>query len=533
MQKTCNRESYALFRRKSTVLSRALFFGLPSKTDQKINTLKSSILKIGNLRKGSSQQEDHQPTVSALKASWNQIVLCYLLSPMLHAFNVIFCLLKALKVIAIPCIMVIAVFYSLCLSAQTPRKDSGADALTTINQLRVGDIIPQSLWHYTFPIINHPDGLENLKLNDLRGKKLIILDFWATWCKSCIDGFPNLEMLKKSYPDELEILLVNSKQTKDTKQRIDNFLSKNKEQHNYHLTIPYVLEDTIFQALFEHRSIPHVVWLDGDLQYLGASYGHDVNKKNIDLFLSHQITGFAQKDEFSKNQYIRAGVDPVPYSLSKFKEGSRSQGLKAESNHDSVRYTITNKPLSYLFEKAFQINNLPKSLWVFNPDDRLDEFVKMIKRPALPQDYYCFTASVPAVDSLASLTQILAGTLKDVFKVTARVQDKVTEVLVIEPTAALNSFKTEGGLPQSRLSEDNPPLYLQNVHISGLGSYLSTLFRMPVMVRSTQMDLSVDLTLPHDIYSMTDLQLVGYITSIGFKVQKESRKLKFVEFKSL
>lgn len=187
-----------------------------------------------------------------------------------------------------------------------------------------------------------------------------------------------------------------------------------------------------------------------------------------------------------------------------------------------MRYTITNKPLSYLFEKAFQINNLPKSLWVFNPDDRLDEFIKMIKRPALPQDYYCFTASVPAVDSLASLTQILAGTLKDVFKVTARVQDKVTEVLVIEPTAALNSFKTEGGLPQSRLSEDNPPLYVQNVHISGLGSYLSTLFRMPVMVSSTQMDLSVDLTLPHDIYSMTDLQLVGYITSIGFKVQKKA-----------
>ncbi|MGJ1323927.1 TonB-dependent receptor plug domain-containing protein, partial [Sphingobacterium faecium] len=127
MQKTCNRESYALFLRKSTVLSRALFFGLPSKTDQKINTLKSSILKIGNLRNGSSQQEEDRPTVSALKANWNQVVLCYLLSPMLHAFNLIFCLLKALKGIAIPCIMVIAVFHSLCLYAQTPRKDSGVN----------------------------------------------------------------------------------------------------------------------------------------------------------------------------------------------------------------------------------------------------------------------------------------------------------------------------------------------------------------------------------------------------------------------
>ncbi|MCS3554222.1 MULTISPECIES: SusC/RagA family TonB-linked outer membrane protein [unclassified Sphingobacterium] len=126
MQKTCNGESYVLPQRKFIVPNPALFFGLPSKTNQKINTLKSSILKSENVKHDYAFQEHNQLTVSHIKTHW-KLALCILLSPMLHAFNLLLCLLKAIKVIARPCIMIIAVFHSLCLSAQTPRKDSGVN----------------------------------------------------------------------------------------------------------------------------------------------------------------------------------------------------------------------------------------------------------------------------------------------------------------------------------------------------------------------------------------------------------------------
>ncbi|MEN5435582.1 SusC/RagA family TonB-linked outer membrane protein [Sphingobacterium faecium] len=126
MQKTCNRESYVLYPRKFIVPNQALFFGLQSKTNQNINTLKSSILKTENVRHGYALQEHDQPTVSYIKINW-KLALCILLSPMLHAFNLLSCLLKAIKEIAISCIMIIAVFHSLCLSAQTPHKDSGVN----------------------------------------------------------------------------------------------------------------------------------------------------------------------------------------------------------------------------------------------------------------------------------------------------------------------------------------------------------------------------------------------------------------------
>ena len=126
MQKNCNGESYVLPQRKFIVRNPALFFGLQSKTNQKINTLKSSILKTENVRHGYAPQEHDQLTVSYIKIHW-KLALCILPSPMLHAFNLLLCLLKAIKEIAISCIMIIAVFHSLCLSAQTPRKDSGVN----------------------------------------------------------------------------------------------------------------------------------------------------------------------------------------------------------------------------------------------------------------------------------------------------------------------------------------------------------------------------------------------------------------------
>ncbi|MEN5379578.1 SusC/RagA family TonB-linked outer membrane protein [Sphingobacterium kitahiroshimense] len=127
MQKKCNRESYALSRRKNTVLNPVLFFGLQSKTNQNINTLKSPLLKKIHDRNNSSEEGSSTYIVTPLEIDWLKLVLCILLSPILHAFNLLLCLLRAIKVIAIFCIMIIAVFHSLCLSAQIPRKDSGVN----------------------------------------------------------------------------------------------------------------------------------------------------------------------------------------------------------------------------------------------------------------------------------------------------------------------------------------------------------------------------------------------------------------------
>lgn len=48
----------------------------------------------------------------------------------------------------------------------------------------------------------------SLKLSDLKGK-VVILDFWATWCPPCRAGIPDLVELKKQYKDDLEIVGIS------------------------------------------------------------------------------------------------------------------------------------------------------------------------------------------------------------------------------------------------------------------------------------------------------------------------------------
>lgn len=78
-----------------------------------------------------------------------------------------------------------------------------------------------------------PDG-STLALASLRGK-VVLVNFWATWCEPCVDEMPSMQQLRtRLRPQGFEILAVNFK---EGPQRIDGFMKKLK------LDFPVVRDD--------------------------------------------------------------------------------------------------------------------------------------------------------------------------------------------------------------------------------------------------------------------------------------------------
>lgn len=66
-------------------------------------------------------------------------------------------------------------------------------------------------------LVKNPDTAPGFELNDLNGKplslaeakgKVVLLNFWATWCGPCRAEIPDLVELQKQYADKLEIIAL-------------------------------------------------------------------------------------------------------------------------------------------------------------------------------------------------------------------------------------------------------------------------------------------------------------------------------------
>jgi thiol-disulfide isomerase/thioredoxin len=64
---------------------------------------------------------------------------------------------------------------------------------------------------------------KNIKLSDFKGK-VVIVDFWATWCPPCRKGIPDLIELQKEFKNNLVVIGISLDQ--DTKSDVVPFIKK-------------------------------------------------------------------------------------------------------------------------------------------------------------------------------------------------------------------------------------------------------------------------------------------------------------------
>ena len=70
---------------------------------------------------------------------------------------------------------------------------------------------------------------EDVSLSDYTGK-VVVLNFWASWCAYCKDEMPDFKKLGDEIKDSEEVVLLMLNQTdgqRETKQKADDYLSEN------------------------------------------------------------------------------------------------------------------------------------------------------------------------------------------------------------------------------------------------------------------------------------------------------------------
>jgi len=68
----------------------------------------------------------------------------------------------------------------------------------------------------TLPGLEFRDLQQNkLDLGELLKNKVVIINFWATWCEPCAEEFPSMVKLLERYGDNLVVLAVSNDSVKD------------------------------------------------------------------------------------------------------------------------------------------------------------------------------------------------------------------------------------------------------------------------------------------------------------------------------
>ncbi|MCZ4243538.1 TlpA family protein disulfide reductase [Pedobacter punctiformis] len=153
-------------------------------------------------------------------------------------------------------------------------QDSGKDKST----FKIGDRLPDLLFH---KVLNYKDS--TVRLSAFKGK-VILLDFWATWCGSCINGFPHADALQKKYGKNLQVLMINPS-GRDTPAKVEAFLTQQKKELPG-FSIPLIIGDSTLKVLFPVQVIPHYIWLGADRRIKAITEQEEVTTANIERLVA-------------------------------------------------------------------------------------------------------------------------------------------------------------------------------------------------------------------------------------------------------
>lgn len=364
-----------------------------------------------------------------------------------------------------------------------------------IRPLKIGDKMPDVLLEN---IINAP--YTSTRLSAYKGK-VLILDFWATWCGSCIAAMHEVEPLQKKYAERFQVLAITYEKPKHVS---DFFQNKGL---NREFSFPMVTSDKQLARYFPYRILPHEVWLDAEQRIIAITSQKAVTEANIQTAIAGGLPKVALKNDRmamdkKRSLYENLGEELQDYIcfqslLTREIPGvGGSSGFSYSKDSLNRRFHILNFELINLMKSATGFSMQPNNRVIIEADE-----INKIK-----SDLFCYELTYPKNLSNSDRQHYMKQDLERYFQVNLDIVPRTVSCYALRLVNNDSSrLITKGGKYNNELSDRNKPeKRLVNVPLSVLVESLdSRASDMPIIFDQTGIKANIDLVFEG---SLTDLE---------------------------
>src|ERR1035437_8110398 len=270
-----------------------------------------------------------------------------------------------------------------------------------------------------------------IKLSTLTQNKVVIIEFWETYCGPCIWSMPHLKELSDKFKDELTVIAVCHS---DLEKSI-TFIKDN--GYPFHFLFEKEKE---LSKLFPHNGIPHTILIDQKGNVSNITYPSYITEEVISTLINGKNTNLPQTGSITTKASEDGEMPLFSFKISRYRLGediglvNRNSnvrkfqyvfGYNANMYKDSVEttetQTIIGKNISDLYQIAY--GDINKDRIVFPKElNRLKSY--------LPQHLY--NVSFTISDWVSEKSTILQKQFDVAFNLHSYIKTCDTTVLVLK-----------------------------------------------------------------------------------------------------
>lgn len=406
----------------------------------------------------------------------------------------------------------VAVLLPMLCAAQSPSKP-----------LNIGDPVPDITISNVY---NYP--ASTIRLSNLKGK-LVILDFWSTWCSACIQSFPKMERLQKEFGGKLQIILVNTYKG-DSIQRVTSLFEKRKVITGESIDLPYSLLQSSLLEYFPYKFVPHYVWINKQGKVVAITSPLEITEKNIQEIISGKNVSFHTKKDnltFNANKPLfvndngGSGDDFLFRSvITPYKEGlGYTIGHSGRAGKTS-RFFALNQPLAALLAIAFPAEMaLPANRRFYSGDDAASLKAKIGSDNR--NNLYCYEIIAPAVAHQVFMNYVRQDIVR-FFGIEVHGETRNIKCYELHAPDVNKVSFSHYSTSRAEFTAKSEKKFMQDVPVSYVVSILNNFLSSPLLDQ-TGIEQPVDIDLPDDLTN--EKAIILALKNAGFTITTSEKAM--------